>query len=303
MVKINVLDKEISLLTVGNEVYVSLTDIIKGEEGSDHIKNWMRNRNTVEYLGLWETLNNPDRFKGVEFDTFRKEAGLNSFTLTPKKWIDATGAIGIVSKAGSGGGTYAHKDIALEFCTWLSPLFKLLVLKEFQRLKELETIQGKWDIRRYLSKVNYKLQTDAIKNVLIPIRNLPIDKEGIIYAEEADLLYYAMFGKTSKDWRQENPELHLKGYNMRDFMNTHQLIVLANLENLNSALLNTGTTDKQARLKALRDAAISQIKSLENSAYQDHENIESPNKKGIPTNTFDQRLKGLLNVPPPKKAN
>lgn len=301
MLKINVQDKEISLLQVGNEVYVSLTDIIKGEEGSDHIKNWMRNRNTVEYLGLWESLNNPDHFKGVEFDTFRKEAGLNSFTLTPKKWIDATGAIGIVSKAGAGGGTYAHKDIALEFCTWLSPLFKLLVLKEFQRLKELETIQGKWDIRRYLSKVNYKLQTDAIKNVLIPIRNLPTDKEGIVYAEEADLLYYAMFGKTSKQWRTENPELHLKGFNMRDFMNTHQLIVLANLENLNSAMLNTGTVNKADRLKALRDAAISQIKSLENSAYQDHENIDSPNKKAMTLNTFDKSLKGLLSVPPPKK--
>lgn len=301
MLKINVQDKEISLLQVGNEVYVSLTDIIKGEEGSDHIKNWMRNRNTVEYLGLWESLNNADNFKGVEFDTFRKEAGLNSFTLTPKKWIDATGAIGIVSKAGAGGGTYAHKDIALEFCTWLSPLFKLLVLKEFQRLKELETIQGKWDIRRYLSKVNYKLQTDAIKNVLIPIRNLPVDKEGIVYAEEADLLYYAMFGKTSKQWRMENPELHLKGYNMRDYMNTHQLIVLANLENLNSAMLNTGTVNKADRLKALRDAAISQIKSLENSAYQDHENIESPNKKGMTLNTFDKSLKGLLSVPPPNK--
>ena len=302
MLKINVQDKDISLLQVGNEVYVSLTDIIKGEEGSDHIKNWMRNRNTVEFLGLWETLNNTE-FKGVEFDTFRKEAGLNSFTLTPKKWIDATGAKGIVSKAGAGGGTYAHKDIALEFCTWLSPLFKLLVLKEFQRLKDQEVIQGKWDIRRYLSKVNYKIQTDAIKNVLVPIRNLPADKEGIIYAEEADLLYYAMFGKTSKDWRQENPELYLKGYNMRDFMNTHQLIILANLENLNSALLNTGTTDKKARLQALRDAAITQLKSLENSAYQDHENIESPNKTGMSLNTFDKNLKGLLSVPPPKKDN
>lgn len=301
MLKINVQDKEISLLQVGNEVYVSLTDIVKGEEGSDHIKNWMRNRNTVEFLGLWESLNNGDNFKGVEFDTFRKEAGLNSFTLTPKKWIEATGAVGIVSKAGVGGGTYAHKDIALEFCTWLSPMFKLLVLKEFQRLKELETIQGKWDIRRYLSKVNYKLQTDAIKNVLIPIRNLPAEKEGIVYAEEADLLYYAMFGKTSKQWRQENPELHLKGYNMRDYMNTHQLIVLANLENLNSALINTGTVNKADRLKALRDAAITQVRSLENSVYNDHENIESPNKTAMSLSTFDKSLKGLLNTPPPKK--
>lgn len=300
MLKINVQDKDISLLQVGNEIYVSLTDITKGEEGTDHIKNWMRNRNTVEYLGLWETINNPN-FKGVEFDTFRKEAGLNSFTLTPKKWTETTGAIGVVSKAGNNGGTFAHKDIALEFCTWLSPLFKLLVLKEFQRLKELEDIQGKWDIRRYLSKVNYKLQNDAIKSVLIPIRNLPVDKEGIVYAEEADLLYYAMFGITSKQWRQDNPELHLKGLNMRDFMNTHQLIILANLENLNSALLNTGTTDKNVRLNALRKEAITQLKSLENSVYAEHKNIESPNKDGLPKSTFDQQLKGLLNVPPPKK--
>ena len=129
MLKINVQNKEISMLQVGNEIYLSLTDITRGEDGSDHIKNWMRNRNTVEFLGLWETLNNPE-FKGIEFDTFRKEAGLNSFTLTPKKWIEATGAIGVVSKAGNSGGTFAHKDIALEFCTWLSPLFKLLVLKK-----------------------------------------------------------------------------------------------------------------------------------------------------------------------------
>ena len=142
MLKINVQNKDISILQVGNEIYLSLTDITKDENGTDHIKNWMRNRNTVEFLGLWEIINNKD-FKGVEFDTFRKEAGLNSFTLTPKKWVEATNAIGVVSKAGKNGGTFAHKDIALEFCTWLSPLFKLLVLKEFQRLKELENLQSK----------------------------------------------------------------------------------------------------------------------------------------------------------------
>lgn len=299
MIKINVQDKDITLMQVGNEVYVSLTDITKGEDGTDHIKNWMRNRNTVEFLGLWETINNPN-FKGVEFDTFRREAGLNSFTLTPKKWIEATDAIGIVSKAGNNGGTFAHKDIALEFCTWLSPMFKLLVLKEFQRLKELENAQSKWDIRRYLSKVNYKIQTDAIKDVLVPLRNLPKEKEGIVYAEEADLLYYAMFGYTSKDWRQNNPQLALQGFNMRDMMNTHQLIVLANLENLNSALLKTGTTDFKVRLNALRNEAISQLKSLENSSFSEHQYIDSPNKE-IKKNSFDQHLKALLKVPPPKK--
>lgn len=176
MEKIHVNNKDISLLKVGNEYYVSLTDIVKGEEGADHIKNWMRNRNTVEFLGLWETLNNGEKFKGVEFDTFRKQAGLNSFTMTPRKWVEATDAVGIVSKPGVNGGTYAHKDIALEFCTWLSPLFKLLVLKEFQRLKEAESLQGKWDIRRFISKASYRIQTDAIKEVLVPISTLPEDR-------------------------------------------------------------------------------------------------------------------------------
>lgn len=302
MIKINVQNKDIAILQVGNEIYVSLTDITKGEEGTDHIKNWMRNRNTVEFLGLWETLNNKD-FKGVEFDTFRKEAGLNSFTLTPKKWVEATNAIGIVSKAGQNGGTFAHKDIALEFCTWLSPLFKLLVLKEFQRLKELEDSKNKWDFRRYISKVNYKLQTDAVKAKLVPIRNLPKEKEGIVYAEEADLLYYAMFGFTSKEWRENNPTLVLQGLNIRDVMNTHQLIVLANLENLNSAMLNAGTTDPQKRLMTLRRESISQLKSLENSLLEEHQLIDSPiiQKQDEQQSTFDTKLKGLLSVPPPKK--
>lgn len=306
MLKINVQNKDISMLQVGNEIYLSLTDITKGEDGSDHIKNWMRNRNTVEFLGLWETINNGDNFKGIEFDTFRKEAGLNRFTLTPKKWVEATAAIGIVSKAGVGGGTFAHKDIALEFCTWLSPLFKLLVLKEFQRLKELENLQSKWDLRRYISKVNYKIQTDAVKSVLVPIRNLPKDKEGIVYAEEADLLYYAMFGFTSKEWRQNNPTLVLQDMNIRDVMNTHQLIVLANLENLNSAMLKSGTTDINKRLNVLSREAVSQLKSLENSPLMEHQLIESPaltNAKTMTLSKFDASLKGLLNVSPPKKDN
>lgn len=304
MLKINVQNKDISILQVGSEIYLSLTDITRGENGADHIKNWMRNRNTVEFLGLWETINNPN-FKGVEFDTFRKEAGLNSFTMTPKKWVEATGAIGVVSKAGNNGGTFAHKDIALEFCTWLSPLFKLLVLKEFQRLKEIENLQSKWDLRRYISKVNYKIQTDAVKAVLVPIRNLPKDKEGIVYAEEADLLYYAMFGFTSKDWRQNNPQLVLQGMNIRDVMNTHQLIVLANLENLNSAMLKSGTTDVNKRLAVLSREAVSQLKSLENSPLTEHQLIESPvlsDPSKMTLSDFDKNLKGLLNVPPPNKT-
>jgi hypothetical protein len=275
MITINVQNKDIALMQVGDEVYVSLTDLTKGEDGSDHIRNWMRNRNTIEFLGLWETLNNPN-FKGVEFDTFRREAGLNSFNMTPKKWSEATGAIGIISKAGNNGGTFAHKDLALEFCTWLSPMFKLLVLKEFQRLKELEQSASKWDLRRYLSKVNYRLQTDAVKEVLIPFRNVSKGKEGWIYAEEADLIYIAMFGYTSKKWRDDNPELAKKGYNLRDVANTHQLIILSNLENLNSAMINGGQTDRYERLKILRKESINQIKALRSSNELEHELIDSP---------------------------
>ncbi|MFN3378693.1 MAG: KilA-N domain-containing protein [Runella zeae] len=306
MIKINVQDKEISLLQVGSEIYVSLTDIIKGEDGSDHIKNWMRNRNTIEFLGLWESFNN-ENFKGVEFDTFKKEAGLNSFTMTPRKWIEATNAIGIVSKAGINGGTFAHKDIALEFCTWLSPVFKLLVLKEFQRLKEQEGLNGKWDIRRYLAKVNYRIQTDAIKDSLIPLQNIPKEKERFVYANEADLLYKVMFGYTSGEWRVKNPDLAEKGLNIRDVANTHQLIILANLESLNSMLISNGIIDQVQRFGILRNAAHTQLKSLKASSELENQLIESPHTKALPPKkdgiqlTFDDHLKGLLNVPPPKK--
>lgn len=276
MIRINVQEKDIALLEVGSEIFVCLTDIVKGEEGNDHIKNWMRNRNTVEFLGLWESINNPD-FKGVEFDTFRRQAGLNSFSLTPRKWIEATGAIGVVSKSGRNGGTYAHKDLALEFCTWLSPAFKLLLLKEFQRLKEAELQNGKWDLRRYISKVNYVLHTDAIKDSLIPHINISKEEERLVYANEADLLNIAIFGLNSKEWRLQNPELAAKGCNIRDVADTHQLIILANLESLNSALINDGMLDTQERLKFLRRVAVTQLKSLKASKDLSHQLIESPN--------------------------
>jgi hypothetical protein len=271
---INVQGREITINEVGGEAYICLTDIVKGEEGSDHIKNWMRNRNTVEFLGLWESLNNPN-FKGVEFDTFRREAGLNSFSLTPRKWIERTGATGLISRAGNKGGTYAHKDIALEFCTWLSPLFKLLVLKEFQRLKENEALEGKWDMRRYISKANYKIQTDAISDKLLPIRELPKNKEGMVYAEEAELLNDAMFGVSAKEWRTLNPRAHQEGLNIRDFANTHQLIVLANLESINAELTRDGIP-QQERLRKLRDVAITQLESIKNSSDPSHLMIQSP---------------------------
>lgn len=189
--KIKVQETEISVTKINGEDYICLTDMVRGEEGKDHIKNWMRNRNTVEFLGVWEEMHNPD-FKGVEFDTFRKEAGLNNFTLTPKKWVEATNAIGIVSKSGNGGGTYAHVDIAFEFGMWISPQFKLYLIKEYQRLKKIENNQYnlEWNVKRMISKTNYSIHTDAIKKVLIPqVRPWAKNYE---YANEADLLNLAI---------------------------------------------------------------------------------------------------------------
>jgi hypothetical protein len=213
--------------------------MVRNEEGNDHIRNWMRNRNTVEYIGLWETLHNPN-FKGVEFDTFRKQAGLNSFNLTPKKWIEATNAIGLVSKSGRYGGTYAHKDLAFEFGAWLSPMFKLLVIKEYQRLKEIETNKYnlEWNVKRILSKANYHIHTDAIKNHIIPVSNLQKETEWLIYAEEADLLNVALFNCTAKQWRDANPVHAEKGLNIRDFASINELAVLSNLETINAELIN-----------------------------------------------------------------
>jgi len=191
--KIEVDNKIISIETKENDEYICLTDMVRGDEGSDHIRNWLRNRNTVEFIGLWETLHNPN-FKGVEFDRFRKEAGLNSFNLTPKKWINATNAIGIYSKSGRYGGTYAHKDLAFEFGSWISPMFKLLLLKEFQRLKEQETNQYtlEWNVKRLLAKTNYAIHTEAIKDHIIPKSNYDKNAEWLLYAEEADILNVAI---------------------------------------------------------------------------------------------------------------
>jgi hypothetical protein len=222
--KIEVQDKIISIVEYNDQDYICLTDMVRNEEGNDHIRNWMRNRNTVEYIGLWETLHNPN-FKGVEFDTFRKQAGLNSFNLTPKKWIEATNAIGLVSKSGRYGGTYAHKDLAFEFGAWLSPMFKLLVIKEYQRLKEIETNKYnlEWNVKRILSKANYHIHTDAIKNHIIPVSNLQKETEWLIYAEEADLLNVALFNCT-----QNNGETQIQYMQKKDLI----LEILQALTNL-----------------------------------------------------------------------
>jgi hypothetical protein len=260
--QIEVDKKIIAITSFNDDDYICLTDMVRGEEGNDHIRNWMRNRNTVEFLGIWEQLYNPN-FKGVEFDTFKKEAGLNSFNLTPKKWVDTTGAIGIISKSGRNGGTYAHRDIAFEFGAWISPMFKLLLIKEFQRLKEIESNKYnlEWDVKRILSKVNYHIHTDAVKNHIIPKSNYTTDKQWIEYAEEADLLNVALFGFTAKQWKEVNPQHALDGKNMRDFASINELAVLSNLESLNSELIKSGV-EKRIRFNNMHRISRQQLEIL-----------------------------------------
>jgi len=240
--------------------YISLTDIAKTKESdsraADIIKNWIRNRGTIEFIGTWEQLHNPN-FKVVEFDHFRMSAGLTSFVLSPGKWIEKTNAIGIQVKGGRYGGTYAHKDIAFEFCSAISPVFKLYLIKEFQRLKDEEQKQLGWDIRRNLAKINYRIHTDAIKEHLIP-QELSKEQINLVYASEADLLNMALFGKTAKQWRDENPRE--KG-NIRDLANVSQLVCLSNLENLNAHFIQEGLSQPE-RLELLNQTAIQQMKLL-----------------------------------------
>jgi len=260
MSKIKVKGTEIAILTVAQkEDYICLTDIARyknSDRTDDLVRNWLRNRNTVEFLGVWEQIYNPN-FKPVEFDGFKKQAGLNSFTLTPKQWIEKTNAVGIISKSGRYGGTYAHKDIAFEFAAWISVEFKLYLIKEFQRLKETEQKQLGWDIRRNLAKINYVIHTDAIKEHLIPAK-LTTQQQNIIYASEADVLNMTLFGMTAKQWREENLD---KQGNIRDYANISQLICLSNLENLNALFISEGK-DQPERLKKLNDIAIAQMKLL-----------------------------------------
>lgn len=239
--------------------FISLTDIAKLKDSDNPryiIQNWLRNRNTIEFLGVWESLYNPE-FNRVEFDAFRTQAGLNSFVMTPQKWVETTNAIGIISKAGRYGGTYAHKEIAFEFASWISVEFKLYLVKEFERLKTEEMKQLGWDIKRNLAKINYRIHTDAIKENLIP-QELSVRQMSIIYANEADVLNMALFGMTAKQWRDAHPDL--KG-NIRDYANVSQLVCLSNLENLNAVFINEGMTQMK-RLEKLNAIAISQMKIL-----------------------------------------
>lgn len=240
--------------------YISLTDIARYKNTDDPrfvIQNWMRNRNTLEFIGLWEVLNNTN-FNRVQFDTFRNEAGLNRFSMTPSKWIESTNAIGIVSKAGRYGGTYAHYDIAMEFASWLSPEFKLYIVQDYKRLKSDENskLSVSWNIHREISKINYKIHTDAIKEYLL--KDLTNEQLSFKYASEADMLNVALFNKTAKEWREENPDL--KG-NMRDYASLNELLVLANMESYNAVLIGKGIEQKE-RMVELRNLARTQLISL-----------------------------------------
>jgi hypothetical protein len=251
----------ITVLNQAGDEYISLTDIAKHKEPdrSDHvIQNWMRNRNTIEFLGIWERLHNLN-FKPLEFEGFKNRAGLNSFVLTPRQWIDATNANGLVSKSGRYGGTYAHKDIAFEFATWISVEFKLYLIKEFQRLKEDENhrLSLAWNLNRTLSKLNYRIHTDAIKAHLIPTAVTP-SQAAVIYAHEADVLNVALFGQTAKQWRETNPEME---GNMRDYATIEQLLVLANIEGMNAELIHMGLSQGD-RLRRLNEIAIRQMQVL-----------------------------------------
>ena len=256
---INVQGAAITIISQKESDYISLTDMANKFGGDDLIYSWMRNRNTLEFLGIWEQIHNPD-FKGGEFDTFKKEAGLNSFRLTPKKWVEATLAIGIQSKAGRyGGGTFAHKDLAFEFGSWLSPEFKLYLIKEFQRLKDDENkrLSLEWNLSRTLSKINNRIHTDAIKEHIIP-ENITKEQAAFVYANEADVLNVALFGKTAKQWRDANPK---QEGNIRDYANIEQLLVLANMESMNAEFIRMELPQGQ-RLIKLNQIAIAQLKSL-----------------------------------------
>lgn len=255
---INVQGTDVNIIKHLNEDYISLTDMIKSFGDDTIIKNWLRNRNTVEFLGIWEQINNPN-FNSVEFDLIRNQTGLNSFVLSVKKWMDSTNAIGIIASAGRYGGTFAHKDIAFEFGSWLSPEFKLYLIKEFQRLKEEESKSKSldWNLQRTLAKVNYKIHTDAIKENLIPAK-VTKQQSAFIYATEADLLNVALFGLTAKQWRDINPDLQ---GNIRDYAAIEQLVVLSNLESVNAVLIHNGI-EQSDRLIQLNKIAITQMKSL-----------------------------------------
>lgn len=278
-------EQKINVLRIDNKDFISLTDLARyanSEEPKIPIYSWMRNKDVIAYLGLWEQLNN-DNFKGHEFETFENEAGKNSFYMSPQKWIKVTNAVGIISKSGNNGGTYARSDIALEFASWLSPEFKLYVIQEFERLKKNESYQNKidWHANRVLAKVNYIVHTDAIKKIIVP--TLTDKQKKFVYAEEADVLNVALFGVTAKEWRENNPKLADKG-NIRDYTDLLHLVILNNLENINAELIEMGVS-QSVRLVRLNNIARKQIELLKkNKSFNNLEYIENKvnDKKKLP---------------------
>lgn len=276
---------DVSVTKVNEEDYICITDMVNARTGdsraADIIKNWIRNRSTIEYLGTWEMVYNPN-FKVVEFDHFKKEAGLPTFTLSVSNWVEKTGAIGIFSKKGKYGGTYAHKDIAFEFCSAISPVFKLYLIKEFQRLKEEEVKQLKsaeWLYHRFSAKANYTIQTDAVQKYIIPNSALPKEKHGIVYASEAELINYGTLGYTAKEWSESNPDLAKKG-NLREYLSVEELVVLDNMQSFNSYLISKGL-DKEERLARVREEAKRQFASLSQSKtiHNAKEDLDMPHKE------------------------
>lgn len=287
--EIIVKEQKISVLRVGNKEYISLTDLARyadNEEPRLPIRDWMRNKEVISYLGLWEQLNN-ESFKGGEFDTFKNEAGSNTFKMSPQKWIRETNAIGIISKSGRyDGGTFAVPDIAFEFASWLSPEFKLYVIQEFQRLKKNEAYQNKidWHTNRVLSKANYLIHTDAIKNIIVP--TLTEKQKKYVYAEEADVLNVALFGMTAKEWKESNKEIADKG-NIRDYTDLLHLVILNNLENINAELIEMNLSQKE-RLIKLNNIARKQMELLKNN--KSFNNLEYTN------NSINNDSKNILSL-------
>lgn len=269
-------DQVINVIRIDDKEFISLTDLARYADEDDPrypIQNWMRNKDVISYLGLWESIHN-ENFKGVEFDTFKNEAGSNKFKISPQKWIKETNAIGMISKSGNNGGTYARSDIALEFASWLSPEFKLYVIQEFQRLKKNEAYQNKidWHANRVLAKVSYVVHTDAIKSIIVP--TLTEKQKKFVYAEEADVLNVALFGMTAKEWRESNPNLAEDG-NIRDYTDLLHLVILSNLENINAELIEMGIPQSE-RLIRLNDMAKKQMELLrKNKSLKNLEYIEN----------------------------
>jgi hypothetical protein len=254
---------EISIQSQNQEDYICLTDMIKAKDGDFFVSDWLRNANTLEFLAAWENLNN-ENFNYGEFAIIRNQSGINSYKISVKEWIEKTNANGIYATTGRYGGTYAHKDIAFNFGMWISPKFQLFIIKEYQRLKEVENnaLNIEWDAKRVFSKMNYKLHTDAIQNHVIPKGNYTKDKEWLAYADEADMLNIIVFGCTAKEWREANMDKHLAGENIRDMASINELLILANLESLNSILMQSGAS-KETRFNALKQTAQSQLASFD----------------------------------------